>query len=136
MAVIDASVYVALVNAGEKAHASSWAWFEQAGATNESIVAPAILLSEVAAAISRGVGDVALAHRIVGRLKDAGVIELIPVSLALAEQAAKIAADYRIRGCDAIYVTIAEQLGESLVTLDRQQLERASAIVEVRRPAV
>jgi predicted nucleic acid-binding protein len=63
----------------------------------------------------------------VGQLKDVGVIELLPVSLALAERAAMIAADYRIRGCGAIYVTIAEQLGEPLVTLDGQQLERAAA---------
>jgi predicted nucleic acid-binding protein len=45
MAVIDASVYVALVNAGENEHAASWAWFERSRAAKESIVAPAILLA-------------------------------------------------------------------------------------------
>jgi predicted nucleic acid-binding protein len=135
MAVIDASVYVALVNAGEKAHAVSWAWFEHTRVTNQPVVAPAILIPEVAAAISRGVGDMALANRIVGQLKGAGVIELLPVSLALAERAAEIAAGHRIRGCDAVYIAVAEQLGEPLVTLDRQQLERAAAIVEVIGPA-
>lgn len=126
---------MALVNADENAHASSWAWFEQARATNESIAAPAILLSEVATAISRGVVDVTLAHRVVGQLKDAGLIDLMPVSLSLAERAATIAADHRIRGCDAICAAVAEQLGEPLVTLDRQQLEQAAAIVEVREPS-
>jgi len=38
MAVIDASVYVALINAHDKDHARSWAWFEQAKAEQESIV--------------------------------------------------------------------------------------------------
>lgn len=134
MAVIDASVYIALVNAQEREHASSWAWFEQARATDEPIVAPVILLSEVAVALSRGVGDPTLAHRVVQQPARSEVIELIPVTLALAEQAALIAAEHRIRGCDAVYVALAEQLSDALVTLDRQLLERGAAVVPARAP--
>ena len=134
MAIIDASVYVALINAHEKDHDSSWAWFEQAKAAQEPMVAPVIFLAEVAAALSRGVGDPALAHRVVQQLKQAGVIELLPVTVAVAERAAAIAAEHRIRGCDAVYVALADQLGEHLVTLDRQQLERAAAVVKVHEP--
>lgn len=133
MAVIDASVYMALINAHEKDHTTSWAWFEQAKAARESIVAPVILLAEVATALSRGVGDL-LAHRVVGQLEHSGLIELVPVTLAMAERAAAIAADHRIRGCDAIYVALADQLGDCLVTLDRQQIERSAAIVSAREP--
>ena len=132
MAVIDASVYIALVNAYEREHSSSWAWFEQARAADESIVAPVILLSEVAAALSRGVGDPTLAYRVVQQLVRSEVIELIPVTLAMAERAALIAAERRIRGCDAVYVALADQLSDTLVTLDRQQLERGAAFVAVR----
>ena len=52
----------------------------------------------------------------------------------LAEQAAAIAAEHRIRGCDALYVALADMLSEPLVTLDRQQLERGAAVVTTRRP--
>ena len=134
MAVIDASVTIALVNAREREHASSWAWFEQARMADESIVAPVILLSEVAAALSRGVGDPALAHRVVQQLARSAVIDLIPVTLAMAEQAAWIAAEHRIRGCDAVYVALADHLSDTLVTLDQQQLERGAALVTVRAP--
>ena len=134
MAVIDASVYVALVNAHEKEHASSWAWFEQARAAGESFVAPVILLAEVAAALSRGMGDPTLAHRVVQQLAHAEVVELIPITMAMAEQAAEIAAEHRIRGCDALYVALADQLSDTLVTLDRQQLERGAALVTIRAP--
>lgn len=134
MAVIDASVYVALVNAHEREHSSSWAWFEQARAADESIVAPVILLSEVAAALSRGVGDPTLAHRVVQQLARSEVIELIPVTMVMAEQAAVVAAEHRIRGCDAVYIALADQLNNTLVTLDRQQLERGAALVTVRSP--
>jgi predicted nucleic acid-binding protein len=134
MAVIDASVYITLVNAHEREHSSSWAWFDQARAADESIVAPVILLPEVAAALSRGVGDPTLAHRVVQQLARSEVIELIPVTTAIAEQAAVIAAEHRIRGCDAVYVALADQLSDTLVTLDRQQLERGAALVRVRVP--
>ena len=134
MAVIDASVYVALINAKEKEHTSSWTWFEQAKNEQQTIAAPVILLAEVAAALSLGVGDLSLAHRVVGQLKRSRVIELVPVTHALAEQAAFIAGDYRIRGCDAIYVALASKLEDCLITLDQQQLERGGAVVSVGRP--
>jgi len=50
------------------------------------------------------------------------VIELIPVTLAIAKQAALIAAEHRIRGCDSVYVALADQLSDALVTLEKQQL--------------
>ena len=68
MAVIDASVYIALINAHEGEHSSSWAWFDQARPTDEALVAPVILLPEVSAALSRGIGDPTLAHRAVQQL--------------------------------------------------------------------
>jgi predicted nucleic acid-binding protein len=134
MAVIDASVYIALVNAHEREHASSWAWFEQAKAAEESVVAPVILLAEVAAALSRGMGDPTLAHRVVQQLARSEVIQLIQITMAMAERAAAIAAEHRISGCDAVYVALADQLSDTLVTLDRQQLERGAALVTVRAP--
>jgi predicted nucleic acid-binding protein len=134
MAVIDASVYVALINIYEESHAKSWAWFEQARAEEAPVVAPVILLAEVVAALSRGVGNPELAGRVVQQLTHSGLIELIPVTLPLAERAAAIATDHRIRGCEAIYVALADQLGDHLITLDRQQLERCAAIVSAREP--
>ena len=134
MAVLDASVYIALINAHEKDHARSWIWFEQVQKAQEPIVAPVILLAEVAAALSRGLGDAALAHRVVQQLRQSEIIELVPVTLTLAQQAAALAAGHRIRGCDAVYVAMADQLGDCLVTLDRQQLERGAAIVDTREP--
>jgi predicted nucleic acid-binding protein len=134
MAIIDASVYIALINEHEAGHASSWAWFQQAQSEEELIRAPVILLSEVASAVSRGAGDPTVAHQVVEQLKRSKIIELVAVTPLLADRAAAIAADYRLRGCDAIYVALAAQLSDDLVTLDRQQLERAAAVITVREP--
>jgi len=134
MPVVDASVYVSLVNTHEEHHARSWSWFKEAQENGESVLAPAILLSEVATALSRGVGDSKLAKRIVANLKSAGLIELIPVTISLADLAATIAADNQIRGCDAIYVATAREYNEPLITLDQQQLDRASSVVQTLEP--
>jgi len=135
MPVIDASVYVSLINAHDKEHASSWAWFEQAQSAQESLVAPSILLAEASAATSRGVGDPTLAHRVVRELRGSGLIELIPVTLSTAERAATLAADHRIRGCDAVYVAMAHERGEVLITLDHQQRNRAPSHIVAHTPA-
>lgn len=134
MAIIDASVYVAVINAHDNNHPRSWAWFEQAKAAREPVIAPVILLPEVAAALSRGTGDPALARRVVQQLKRSEIIDLMPVTLQMTERAASIAAEHRIRGCDAVYIALADQLGDCLITLDQQQLERGAAIVAVREP--
>ena len=134
MAIIDASVAVALVNADEKEHGRCWSWFEGARRVDEPVSAPVILLAEVAAALSRGMGDRSLAHRVAQRWARLDLIELVPVTMALAERAAAIAAEHRIRGCDAVYVALADSSGEPLITLDRQQLERGAAVATVQRP--
>ena len=134
MAVMDASVYIALINSNEIMHSSSWQWLEGAQKEHERIYAPVILLAEVSAALSRGVDDPQVAHRVIQQLKGSSLIELIPVTRPLAEHAAEIAADHRIRGCDAIYVALAGQIGETLVTLDKQQLERAAVVVPTCKP--
>jgi predicted nucleic acid-binding protein len=134
MAVIDASVYVALINTQEQDHATSRAWFQQTLAAQGTISAPAILLAEVAAALSRGTGNQDLALRVVDQLLRAQLVELVPITTNLAERAAAIAAAHRIRGCDATYVALADQLGDELVTLDRQQLERGSTVIPTHRP--
>ncbi|NJL27638.1 MAG: hypothetical protein HC897_06920, partial [Thermoanaerobaculia bacterium] len=48
MAIVDASVYVALVNDREPAHDACRAWFEAALEAGEELSAPAILATEVA----------------------------------------------------------------------------------------
>jgi predicted nucleic acid-binding protein len=70
----------------------------------------------------------------VQQLARSEVIELVQITTSLAERAAAIAAEHRIRGCDAVYVALADQLSDTLVTLDRQQLERGAALVTVRAP--
>jgi predicted nucleic acid-binding protein len=134
MPVVDASVCVALFKADEPGHAPSLSWLEEAGKGDEPIVSPIILLAEVASALGRGLGETGLASQAVNFLRTTPLFELFPVTEALAVRAAEIAADQRIRGCDSIYVALAEQLEMELVTFDGQQLERGAAVIVTRTP--
>ena len=134
MPVVDASVCTAFFNGREVQHVSSRTWFREAKKGEELIVAPVILVAEVASALGRGLGDPALADYAVGILLARRWVELFPVTQALATRAAKIAAEQKVRGCDAIYVALAQQLGMELVTLDGDQLDRGAAVVRTRTP--
>lgn len=131
MTIIDASVYIALVNRHEKFHEHSLHWFQQAIATRTPMSAPAILLAEVAAAIERGQNNSELTRQAVAYVRNSRFISLHPVSIALAESAAKIAGEQRIRGCDAVYAALALHLNQPLITLDHQLAHRAGGVVHV-----
>ena len=59
---------------------------------------------------------------------------LVPVSSMMARRAAELSLELGLHGCDAVYVALAEQRGEPLISLDRRQLERARGVIEAREP--
>lgn len=134
MIVLDASVYVAMINRHEPHHDVSWSWFAKVRELKETLIAPSIIVAETAAAIRRAHKEPQLAYRVVRRLMNSRMIELVPISLSLSETAANIAIAHQIRGCDSIYVALAQQNKAQLVTLDRQQLERSQSIISAITP--
>ncbi len=136
MAVVDASVQVALFNDADPHHGAVTSWYRHSLADGEPLAAPWLLVAEAAAALSRGLGDSHLARRAVKKLVSDEQVRLVAVDKSLAERAAQIAADHGLRGCDAVYVALAATLGEPLVTLDRDQAERAADVTTVITPGV
>jgi predicted nucleic acid-binding protein len=59
----------------------------------------------------------------------------VPLDGALADRAAHLAATARLRGADAVYAAVAQQYATTLVTLDRQQLDRLPANIRTLCPA-
>jgi predicted nucleic acid-binding protein len=134
MPVVDASVCVAIFKADEPGHLDAMAWLATASLDEEPIVAPVILLAEVGAALARAVVDDPSPMEVVRHLRSRRLLELFPVAEKLAARAAVIATSCRLRGSDAIYVALAEQLAIPLITLDQQQLERGAKVVTTRPP--
>jgi predicted nucleic acid-binding protein len=121
MAVVDASVILSAILPGEPDHKASKAWLDNLIQSGDQFSAPTILLSEVAAPLGRAYNQPELAKQIIKTLVNAPFINLVTVTIPLANRAAEIAADYKIRGCDSLYVALAEALNEELITLDNQQ---------------
>lgn len=134
MPVLDASVWVAINHAADPGHPRCVAWFDSVLASNDRLLAPTLLATEVAGAIRRLTRDQGVASRVVEELFELGTIELIVLDRARSRRAAGLAAATGLRGADAVYLAVAQELDEVLVTIDQRQADGGSGIVEVRMP--
>jgi len=132
---VDASVFLNAFNPREAGHEESHRLLARLQTEAIPIVVPTLLLPEVAGTIARGRQDPRLARefsRAVSRLPH---VVFVALDATLAQRALEVAAEYRLRGSDAVYATVALQFGSTLVTLDREQRERVAGIVPTRRPS-
>ena len=134
MVVIDASVYVSRLQQQEAHHAESERLIEAVVACGVTVLCPEILLPEVAAAIARGLDDARIGYRAAASLRALPHHRFVVVDWTLSGLAAQLAAEYRLRGCDAIYAALAQREGARLITWDGQQQERAAGVVETLTP--
>ncbi len=134
MTVMDASVWVSALVPPDINYAASRLWLNRYLADGGIIIIPALLLSEVAGAISRRTGQPDLGHRAANAVLRIPNLRLVSVDARLGKEAAELAADLRLRGADAVYVALARYLGIPLITWDREQQARARAVIVVRTP--
>ena len=134
MYVVDASVWVSRLVPNDVHHQPSYRWLEGAITRGELLAAPALLLAEVAGAVSRRTERPELAARAIDLLEQLPNSRLVTVDPHLARLAARLAGQLRLRGGDALYVALAQQLGFSLVTWDGEQAERGIAATPVFAP--
>lgn len=132
---VDASVFLSAFNPRESGHSESHRFLARLYEAGSPIIAPTLLLPEVAGAIGRGRRDADLARRFVAALRRLPHLLLIALDAALAGRAADLAAQHRLRGSDAVYGVVALQFGSTLVTLDLEQRRRLAGVVPTRRPA-
>ena len=132
--VVDASVWVSRFVTRDPHHLAAAGWLAGATAADDLLASPALVLAEVAGPIGRMTGKPGLARRAVTQLLRIRGFRLVAVDHELANGAARLAGDLRLRGADAVYVALARRLGVSLVTLDGEQIERGAAVIDVRRP--
>ncbi len=126
---VDASVFVNAFNLREAGHGDSRRFLDGLREQAHPIVVPTLLLPEVAATIARGRGDADLAIAFAAAISRLPHLVLVDLDASLARQAAELAAEYRLRGADSVYLTVARRFGTRLVTLDREQRARAGRLV-------
>jgi len=133
--VVDASVVVSRLVPHDLHHAASQAWLARHVADGGLVIAPALLLPEVAGAVARRTGASRLARDAVEAVLNLPGLRLVPVDDALARVAAGLAGRLRLRGADAVYIAAAATLRVPLVTWDTEQRERAIRVIEVLAPS-
>ncbi len=133
--VIDASVWVAAFLARDAHHRDAAVLLRRLIEEGIMVTTPLLALPEVVGAIARQTDDSELAEKITAFLHTQPWIQFVPLTGDLATEAATSAAQQRLRGADAVYVALAAQRALTLVTLDREMLERAKEIVTSVTPA-
>lgn len=134
MFVIDASVLIADLSPAEPHHRPSRSLLELTEERDDPIIAPEIAVVELASGLARGTGNAALALHAARLLRRREGLRFVVVDVDLANLAAEIASEGRIRGCDAVYLAVADRLRLPLVSLDRLQTERAPNRIETLSP--
>ena len=132
---VDASVFLNAFNPFEAGYADSNRFLAYLQEQAIPIIMPSLVLPEVAAAISRGSGNIEWAREFASTLERLPHLVLVPLDAVLARQAVDVAAAHRLRGSDAVYVAVALRFGSVLVTLDREQHDRAAGALTTLYPA-
>jgi predicted nucleic acid-binding protein len=134
MFTLDASVFVRDLNPREPNHALCRELLERIATQHIPMIEPTMLGVEIAGTLSRELRDPMRGRLAITMLQELPNLTLIALDDALAEVAATIAADRTLRGADAVYVAVAQRYGTTLVSLDREQRERAAPLVTVMTP--
>ena len=132
---IDASVFLNAFNLGEEGHEISKEMLARLQTNGVPLIAPTLLLPEIAAAIRRGQDNPDLARKFATALSHLPHLTLVPLDQLLTQQALDIAAIYRLRESDAVYAAVAQRFACPLVTLDRQQHDPVAATLKTFYPA-
>jgi predicted nucleic acid-binding protein len=135
MYTLDANIFVRDLDPYDPEHRACATLLEQLTQRSIPIVLPVLVLAEVAGSISRTRRDPFRGRLAAAAISAKANVQLVLLDEQLAQAAAELAADYRLRGADAVYVAVARQAGTTLVTLDAEQRARAAAVVPTRAPA-
>jgi len=132
--VIDASVWASSLLHNDSNYHAARSWIGNHTGRGGYFVAPILLVIEISATISRVTQDARSGRMAASQLYSIPFMRLVPVDRILVDEATDLAAQFYLRGADALYVAVAKQLSIPLVTFDAEQLTRPAAIITTIRP--
>ncbi len=130
--VLDASVAVAAVRAGEPSHAAARARLAGLLTGADDIVVPALFDVEVTSALVRAQASPARAQKYFH--VDLAARKLVTIGPRSARAICRVVAKTRLRAADAAYVWVAIAHGLTLVTLDHEIGKKVAGICRVEPP--
>jgi predicted nucleic acid-binding protein len=131
---IDASVFVNAFNRHEKGHAQSLQILSAIRERGDPVIVPVLIVPDIASAVARATDDTAGALQYAHAAAALPHLTVVSLTATVARQAAALAANHRLRGADAIYVTVARRYGTTLVSRDAEQRIRGAEAVACQTP--
>ncbi|MFN8636965.1 MAG: type II toxin-antitoxin system VapC family toxin [Chloroflexota bacterium] len=125
---VDASIWIAAADEGDAFFQESDAFLHAVAVEGVRIFIPSFAVVEVACALSRKARDPASGRRLTENLLIATGPVQIPVDAELLEEALRLGTRQFLRGADALYAATAQVTGSTLVSWDRELIERAGAL--------
>ncbi len=131
---IDASVFVNAFDPHEEGHTESLQILTAIQERGDPVIVPALLVPEIASAVARASDDSVGALQYANATAALPHVTLVPLTPAMARQAAELAASHRLRGADAVYLAVARRYGTTLVSRDDEQRTRGSSVTLCQTP--
>ncbi|MBI3335622.1 MAG: PIN domain-containing protein [Candidatus Portnoybacteria bacterium] len=100
----------------------------------ERVFLPEIVIPEVASGLFRATKDGDFVSRYLRSLRSVPNFSFVAIDSHLADLAVWLITKTGLRGADAMYAALAFYYELILITLDKEQLEKAKKIIEVRLP--
>ena len=132
---IDASVFVSAALPSEVQFSNIGAFLNKIRLWPRVLHRPTLLVPETAASLARCANNAGVGQNSVRWVTSFPGMNLISLDLARVLQAARLAATYRMRGADAVYVAVAQEIGTTLITWDAEMLSRGAQAVAVMTPS-
>lgn len=132
--VMDTSVWISALMPTDPNHAAAMQWLNRHVKAGGSLLAPTLLVIETASGLARATGQPVLAQRAASRLYSLPFMRIVSIDQSLVNETVSIAATYKLRGADAVFVALAKIEGLPLVSFDQEQLTRPTDIVTTIRP--
>ena len=127
--VIDASVWVSRLVQKDVFHQAVKTWMEKQRSEGVIFLSPALLLPEVAGAISRRTCEPHLARNATASLMRLPGLRLVELDQSLVQEAARLAADLRV--ARRLFFMLRCNLFSTSLTLDEDQKIRANSVIAV-----
>ena len=128
MITIDASVWTALFEPRDAFHIESVAFLRECERGRVEIFTPSLAIVETACAMARRQQDSAKGLAVARSLQAIPVLRWVDVEMTLIDEAMTLGTRCLLRGPDAIYAAAAASTGTTLVTWDKELIERAGGV--------
>lgn len=125
--VIDASVWVAALDASDEFSSRSREFLESALKQRCGLELPAHAPVEIACALARRLRNPRLARDLAARLLHTPGLQVHTLTAELLERAGFLGTESLLRAADAVYAALANQLDGELVSWDTELIQRAAA---------